>query len=138
MSLIWREQLSVGNDVIDNDHKYLIDLINQVETCLNNEKRIELVDLLNRLTQYSMTHFASEEKIASCAGYTQVTDLHKSHEVLLKELDQVKHEMLENMTKTSIEHFTTFLRNWLINHVIKEDLLMKPALKNHAPTFDPR
>jgi len=32
MGLQWRDQLSVGNDLIDTDHKYLIDLINRAET----------------------------------------------------------------------------------------------------------
>ena len=31
MSLVWRDQLSVGNNVIDSDHKYLIEIINRVE-----------------------------------------------------------------------------------------------------------
>jgi hypothetical protein len=29
------------------------------------------------------------------------------------------------------------MRDWLINHVIKEDLLMKPALQKYPPSFDP-
>ena len=37
MSLEWREQLSVGNNVIDADHKHLIGIINQVEKCLTME-----------------------------------------------------------------------------------------------------
>jgi len=36
------------------------------------------------------------------------------------------------------EKFTKLLRSWLIDHVIKEDLLMKPVLKKHSPLFDPR
>ncbi len=34
MSLVWREQLSVGNDAIDADHKHLIDIVNLVENCM--------------------------------------------------------------------------------------------------------
>jgi hemerythrin len=36
MSLQWREQLSVGNDLIDNDHKRLIEIINRAEVSLKS------------------------------------------------------------------------------------------------------
>ena len=41
MGLVWREQLSVGNDLIDADHKRLISIINQVEESL--KERVEAV-----------------------------------------------------------------------------------------------
>jgi len=39
MSLLWREQLSVGNNVIDADHKYLIEIINWAEVVLTSKGR---------------------------------------------------------------------------------------------------
>lgn len=138
MSLVWREQLSVGNDVIDEDHKYLIGKINQIEGCLKQGKRSELLDVLDQLSNYAPIHFASEEKIASCVGYADLEPLHQSHEVLLKELDAVRNEILQATSDVSVERIGTFLREWLINHVIKEDLRLKPFLSKHAPTYDPR
>ena len=34
-------------------------------------------------------------------------------------------------------HLLNVLRSWLIDHVIKEDLLMKPVLQKYSPAFDP-
>lgn len=141
MSLVWREQLSVGNDVIDSDHKYLIEIINRVERSLDSKDRNELSAALDGLSQYSQKHFAQEEKIARAVGYTQVPHLSQSHEALVKQLDQVKQEigeMGDEWSSEVIEHFTKLLRSWLIDHVIKEDLLMKPTLQKHPPSFDPK
>jgi two-component system chemotaxis response regulator CheY len=132
MGLVWKEQLSVGNNVIDADHKQLIEIINLVERSLMTINRSELTLAFDSLTQYSKVHFAKEEKIAGAAGYTQVAHLHKSHEALLKKLDHLKQEIGEEWAASSIEHFTTFLRDWLINHVVKEDMLMKPFLEKYA------
>jgi hemerythrin len=44
----------------------------------------------------------------------------------------------DTWTQASVTEFTAFLRDWLINHVIKEDMLMKPWLLKHSPRFDPR
>ncbi|BCK87666.1 bacteriohemerythrin [Sideroxyarcus emersonii] len=141
MSLVWRAQLSVGNNIIDSDHKYLIEIINKVEQALVKRNRNELSAALDSLTQYSRVHFDREEKIAAAVKYTQVPHLNQSHQELLKQLDQMKGEiaaMGPDWSAEATEHFTGFLRDWLINHVIKEDLLMKPVLQKYSPTFDPR
>jgi len=141
MAIVWREQLSVGNNVIDADHRHLIDIINQVEKSLAAKDRSALTKDLESLTQYSLIHFEREEKIASAAGYTQLPALNHSHVLLLQRLEQMRAEFDAvgvEWSADAAKHFTDFLRNWLIDHVIKEDLLMKPALQKFSPTFDPR
>ena len=141
MGLVWREQLSVGNDVIDTDHRHLIDIINHVEQCLDSRNRNELSVALDSLSRYSREHFAREERIARAAGYKQVPDLSHAHEALIGQLGQLKSEIAEMgqaWSPTVAENFTKLLRGWLIDHVIKEDLLMKPTLQKRSPLFDPR
>ncbi len=140
MSLVWREQLSVGNDIIDPGHS--ISLISLIRLQgLGTENRRALVEALDCLSKYSKAHFAREEKIAHATGYEQVPGLSHSHEELLKQLDQLTMEikaMGQKWSPAVAEDFTKLLRNWLIDHVIKEDLLMKPLLQKKSPLFDPR
>jgi len=138
MSLKWREQLSVGNNVIDADHKHLIDIINRVEASLHANNRNELSAELAALEKYSREHFAREEKIASAAGYAYVPKLSESHAELLESINRIKCEISDEWTPVAIEHFSGLLRAWLIDHVIKEDLLMRPVLLKHSPSYDPR
>ncbi len=141
MGFAWREQLSVGNDVIDTDHKYLVDLINRVEEVLKTKNKTALPEVLESLSKYALVHFAREEKIAQAAGYVSVPQLSQSHELLTKQLEEVKQEMLlvqEDWSSAAIDHFVRLIRRWLIDHVIKEDLLMKSTLKQFSPRFDPR
>jgi len=140
MGLVWREQLSVGNNMIDSDRKHLIVIINQVEDAMAAHNGKQLATTLEELSQYSLMHFAREEKIASAAGYTQVPLLHQSHEMLFKRLDAVRGEidaMGNEWSPEAAQRFTLFLRNWLVDHVIKEDLLMKPVLQKLSPAFMP-
>lgn len=141
MALVWREQLSVGNNVIDGDHKYLVELINEVEQGLMAKNRIALAASLDKLSKYSLVHFDREERIAQAAGYTQVPSLSQSHQALLHKLEQMTGEIEALGQAWSAEvaaQFTGFLRDWLLDHVIKEDLLMKPVLQKLSPSFDPR
>lgn len=140
MSLLWCDQFSVGNNVIDSDHKYLIETINRVEQSVERKNRCELAAAFDALMQYSRAHFDREEKIAIAIGYKQVPHLSQSHQNLLKQLDQLRGDTdalgLE-WPSDAAEHFTNFLRDWLINHVIREDQLMKPILQNYSPNFFP-
>ena len=138
MGLEWRDQLSVGNDLIDSDHKYLIEIINQAELGLSAKHLSKLTTALDSLTRYSKTHFVREEAIAIAVGYPRAAELNVSHESLLTKLDQAREELGEEWSDVAGEKLGVFLREWLVNHVIREDMLMKPYLKKFSPRFDPR
>ena len=138
MGLQWREQLSVGNDLIDSDHQQLIEIINLAEDGLQTNSRTKLIEALVQLFNYSKLHFALEEKIAVAVGYPDAEHLHVSHDELLQKLTKVTQEIGEQWDATAAGHFGTFLRDWLVNHVIREDMLLKPFLKKFSPRFDPR
>jgi hemerythrin len=140
MSLIWREQLSVGNDVLDLDHRRLIDIINQVERCLGTKNHNELYVGLYSLSQFAHKHIAREEKIARAAGYPGIAHMVQCHESLLKQLGQVKQDIEEmglEWSSAAIANLNQFMRDWMIGHIIKEDLLMKDTLKKFPPGFNP-
>ena len=49
MALKWRDQLSVGNEVIDADHKQLIENLNQVEKYIEIKNKKGLTTSLDNL-----------------------------------------------------------------------------------------
>jgi hemerythrin len=138
MGLQWRDQLSVGNDLVDSDHKYLIDIINKVEISMKANNRVELMALLDELGHYGQTHFEREELVAKAVGYPKADQLHESHMKLVSSLVKIKEDVGENWTEEGQVQFTAFLRDWLIQHVIKEDIPMKPWMTKFSPRFDPR
>ncbi len=139
MELLWSDQFRVGNNLIDNDHKYLINLINDIWRSMEAQDRVELIKLLDALSDYSIVHFTREERIAVAIGYSQVAQLSHSHHELVKQLNEIKVEINRLGDQWSSEvtlHFTSFLHGWLINHVMNEDHLMKPLLATFSPQFD--
>ena len=138
MGLQWRDQLSVGNDLIDNDHKYLIEVINRAEASVEAHNRVKLSAVLDELGAYGKTHFEREELVAKAAGYPKADQLHESHSKLVADLARFKDGIGDTWNEDASTQFTSYLRGWLIEHVIKEDLPMKPWLVKHSPTFDPR
>jgi hemerythrin len=67
--------------------------------------------------------------------------LQQSHQALMEKLGKMQSDFVsaeQTWSPELTQGFADFLRNWLIDHVIKEDLLMKPVLQKYAPTFAPR
>lgn len=138
MTLQWRPQFSVGNDLIDTDHQYLLEIINKAEVSLQSKKRPVLLETLDELSHYGAAHFEREELVAKAIAYPQADQLHASHSQLLVNLELFKTGVADTWSDETAANFTALLRDWLINHVIKEDMLMKPWLAKHSQRFDPR
>ena len=136
MSLQWRDGLSVDNDVIDADHKSLIEIANRVEMSLGTDDRQQLTDALANLCTYAADHFAREERIASAGGYAQLPALNRSREALTKSLEQLQAQIGQERTTHAVDRFVARLRSWLVDHVIKEDLLLKPLPGKFPRDFD--
>lgn len=63
MGLQWREGLSVGNDLIDSDHKHLIGIINLADQSLQTKDQPGLAAALDQLVRYSKTHFSEKKRL---------------------------------------------------------------------------
>ena len=74
----WSEKFIVDNGLIDNDHKFLIELINEFnENVPNFSKPEDMKPYLLSLKKYTQTHFAREERLQEAAQY----NLRKEHRV---------------------------------------------------------
>lgn len=54
----WSESLSVGNTLIDQDHKELVTLVNELHQVVQDGKGIEVLgNILQALFTYTKEHF---------------------------------------------------------------------------------
>jgi hemerythrin len=135
MRIEWRNQLSVGNEGIDDDHKHLVCIINAVDIVRRRAPRRDfLLAFLDELRAYTEEHFAREERIQFEIGYPRYQEHKQSHQSLIEDLHQV-YRQVETMEEISGEEVAQkaidlirFLQSWLINHIIKEDKLLTPYL----------
>ena len=129
MSLIsWNDYFVTGIDIIDEQHRWLIDLINEAATVLvqpyatNHEAADRLLD---QLTEYAVFHFQTEARLMADLG---VDKRHTEHH-LASHADFAAHvgEMRERYERTgdvSGGELLTFLANWLIFHILSDDQVL--------------
>ena len=139
MALIWTRQLRVGNTTLDLEHKNLIGMVNSIEHAVNTRDCTALLCRLKQLMGWMQAHFTNEEQFAQTINMP--FDQHKlSHQYLLKDILQTMNELEAKRgiwTEHVMEYYPQFLREWLIEHITKEDMLMKPALQTYPYDFEP-
>ena len=124
----WREDLSVGIEAIDEDHRKLIriinDLFDQVESDADKTVIAHYFDELEAYTHY---HFGREEAlmIERCASevHAERIRLHlEQHRYFIDKIPELKTRLLGTDSKAVSLEVLDFLLHWLIDHIINEDL----------------
>ena len=70
MSVTFDKSLETGNELIDQQHKELIDRVNKLlESCYMGTEKRAAIQTLNFLLDYTVFHFEAEEKLQQESGY---------------------------------------------------------------------
>lgn len=117
----WSERLSVGIQEIDEQHKVLVDLINQLHDAIVHHHGAEACgQIMDQLCEYTKIHFAVEESILRILGYPEYDDHKAHHEMLLKQVQDLRYKMNHENHSISFE-LLHFLKKWLTIHILEED-----------------
>lgn len=111
---LWTEELTVGIEAIDDDHRMLLQLLLRA----NSEQGGDLEPfrtILAELTEYAPRHFKREESIMEACGFPGRADHSQVHQFLLDQLE-TKKDRLKSGT-ISRQEIVGFLNSWLFNHV---------------------
>ena len=115
--LIWKDEYSVGLDSIDQQHKKLVNLINQLQTAVDYSTGEEFErEALDELVNYTKTHFTFEEGLMKDNDYPDYEPHKAQHEKMIKEVEKVL-AMYEEDHDTAMDNAVKFLKDWLIKHI---------------------
>lgn len=124
----WSDELSVGLQEIDEQHKILINLINRLfnEAILHKADKTVISAILEELVQYTIVHFAVEESLFRIFDYPD-TEMHQAHHDKLKQEVSSFQKKFAGGAVIDIE-LMNFLRKWLTHHIMMDD-------KKYTPFF---
>ncbi len=135
--------MSVGNHTIDMDHRLLICKINMIELALQapGEEMTYLKTALEQLEEYTKVHFAREEKMQIAMSYPNYDNHKFQHQQLVNRLKEVTEKILGNDDPSQLAEqapgVAKLLREWLMDHVLIEDMKLKPLLAKYPYNFAP-
>jgi hemerythrin len=130
--------LTIDYGPIDQDHHTLIAIINKFEDVKPGpDAATGLAHVIGELARYGAAHFAREEKLQRLVAFPLASEHSERHRHLMRSLIDARAELAKAASAPELAAFRDrmcgFLHDWLINHIIKTDLLMKPYVKAMAP-----
>lgn len=118
----WRDSYSVNNEKIDQEHMKLVELINKMFGIVKDKKGIDAVnDAMEELIHYTEVHFSDEEAIMEKIQFPFMEEHQQKHRQLIEQITEFK-ERVNSADEGVRPDFYKFLRGWLINHILEEDM----------------
>jgi hemerythrin len=121
MLIEWSDDLSVGIQEIDEQHKVLVGLVNDMHDAIHEHHGSEATaDILQRLAEYTKIHFAVEESLFRIFDYPGYEAHKKQHDELLKEVIELQEKVSSGKSSVSFQ-LLHFLKMWLTQHILDSD-----------------
>jgi hemerythrin len=123
MFIEWDRRYSVGIPKIDDQHKELVRLTNELyASCMLSDEKTtaQFKTTLSSLVHYVTEHFGAEERLLQRVGYPHYAEHKKEHESFVKKmLDDMK---LFSEGKSFVpNNFVRFLKDWILSHIAVSD-----------------
>lgn len=125
----WNDKLSVGVTVIDNDHKKLVGMVNELyDGVQSGHGKDSVGKILDGLVAYTKVHFDREEQFFSQTSYPAAPAHKQEHADLTKQVLAVQQQYKSGATNTLSLEVLNFLKNWLVTHIQGSDKRYGPHL----------
>lgn len=123
MQFTWTEDISVGDETIDEQHRGIIAATNQLLDVVTGERRLEdTYSVIVAIERYIRDHFSYEETYMAQNGYPEFEQHRRIHEGFINNFLQRKKELLDSgLSETVILNLENYLGTWILRHVGEED-----------------
>ena len=125
----WNDALSVGIKTIGTQHKVLVDTLNELhDAMLAGRAKTLTAAILQELLHYTRDHFSAEEALMATANYGGLAEHKIRHRDLTRQVEGYA-TRFERGDATLNLHLMHFLRDWLTQHIQKEDRAYTPGMQ---------
>ncbi|MDO3378720.1 bacteriohemerythrin [Geoalkalibacter halelectricus] len=120
-TIAWEERFSVNVDKIDRQHQHLFRLFNQLQEAIIAKQGQEALALIvDEMVDYTLTHFATEEKYMLAYDYPELADHKAEHEVFTGKALELQSRIRNDEFILSLE-VLRFLSDWIAEHICTSD-----------------
>ena len=131
MTYKWDSSLESGYDKVDNQHKQLVEALNNlIEASASGKGDAAVLGTLDFLTGYAIKHFADEEQLQVDYDFPDYLNHKKIHDNFKATVgDFIKKVKAEGPTEVVINEVSSAVGAWLLNHIKGDDFRMAAFVK---------
>ncbi len=119
MFFVWDDAYNTGIEVIDTQHRRIVDYINDLHHAISTDNKEGVGKVLESLINYTISHFSFEESLMEEHGYQLVEEHRKVHKVFTDRI--MRYQLDWSKGKDVSRKLLSDLRIWLISHIQQED-----------------
>lgn len=131
--LEWEEKYSVGVKEIDDQHKKLFEVINElldlIKTGNTNQAHPEKV--IESILDYKTKHFDTEEKYFKEFNYEGAEEHKAKHKEFNDKMTSLRQKHPVSTPAFAFD-LIDFLEDWLLNHLLDMDQKYKECFQSHG------
>lgn len=128
--LDWCERYSVNSPVMDQQHRKLFALVNELHEAMKEGRAKDMTArALDDLVAYTRTHFAAEERTMAAIAYPDLAAHVAEHRKLTDTVEKLNREVKAGSMGLTVE-LMEFLQHWLTNHIMQVDRKYAPFLNS--------
>ena len=117
----WKDEYNVRIPQIDAQHNRLVGLLNELYEAMKAGKGKEVLEtILSDLANYVRVHFTTEEQLLNANGYPDYQAHCQEHARFVQQVREFQNQVSQNRMTISVQ-VSVFLKDWLINHILKTD-----------------
>jgi hemerythrin-like metal-binding protein len=125
----WSNAYDLGLPEIDSQHRTLFDLLNRAwEAIVARADAKVMLEILQDLERYTLSHFAAEETFMRVMNYPQFAEHKKSHDAFSARIEFERRAIEAGAANISLE-LVRFLKDWLVDHILVADKAYAESLK---------
>lgn len=126
----WTDDMNLGIDVIDAQHRQIVNYINALSNAIRLEDVDSVFDTMERLKDYTMDHFAFEEQLMNKAGYVLLDAHQQVHRRFEQRIEDLEEDLKVGRDPLGVARRVRItLMHWLIQHIRHEDVDYVPVVK---------
>lgn len=131
---IWSEKFETKIELVDSQHKNLVEIINKLAETANRGEADESVldSILEELMAYADKHFVDEELMTLHAKIDKRhRNMHRmQHQSFIYDIQRMRSHISQDDTVAErLGKLAQFATSWLMFHILGEDMLMAKQIR---------
>ncbi|CAA7626910.1 conserved hypothetical protein [Candidatus Terasakiella magnetica] len=134
MTIEWQRGFETGFPEIDDDHRRLVALVNDLDRILAAESDLAGVGIvIDQLVAYADYHFQREEVMLKAVNYGDLDNHAEIHARFGQFLGGMIGDCMVTPSVPTIQSLRDYLQVWLVEHILVEDMKYVAALRGVIP-----
>lgn len=132
MRIEWTDKFRTGVEKLDNQHKELIELVNELQRRITKGGgKEEIGKVIDSIYEHKLNHFADEERLMLDHNYPDYEVHAQKHREMLEKLSKFKEDLASGNNMVTVE-LVGYLSDWLADHICGADTQYGPFFNDRG------